>query len=141
MMPQDMGKVDMSIERPQARLRGESFKKQVIEQLDWLSVEGAASSLGCTEKRLCKHIAAGNLIAIEFDERTLIPEILMPHGKLLPNLDAVIRSMSISSPWLQLSWMIAPNRRLDGKTPVEALNSVPDAVITLAKSVGVQGGA
>lgn len=64
----------------------------------------------------------------------------MPNGKLLPQLDTVIGSMSITSPWLQLSWLIAPNTRLNGKSPLDALDSVPEEVIMVAKGVGVQGG-
>lgn len=131
----------MSIERQQAHQRGESFKKQLVEQLDWLSAEEAASELGCSDEQLRDHIAAGRLIAIEYDERTLIPAILITRGTLLPHLDAVFRAMSISTPWLQLSWLIAPNRRLNGKSPVEVLDATPEEVIAVAKGVGVQGGA
>lgn len=131
----------MSIEQQLARQRGESFKAQLIEQLDWLSAEEAVCELRCSEKRLREHIAVGHLIAIEYGEHTLIPAILVRDRKLLPHLDSLLQSMSISSPWLQLSWLIAPNNRLGGRSPVEALGSVPEEVITVAMSVGVQGGA
>ena len=131
----------MSIERQEAQQRGEVFKEQLIEKLDWLDPEEAASELGCSVKQLHEHIAAKNLVGIEYNEHTLIPQILLPHGKLLPHLDTVIRSMYISSPWLQLSWLIAPNSRLNGKSPLEALDTCPEEVFMVAKGVGIQGGA
>lgn len=131
----------MSTEQQLARQRGESYKARLIEQLEWLSAEESARELGCSEKRLREQIAARHLVAIEYGERNLIPAILVRDGRLLPHLDSVLQSMSISSPWLQLSWLIAPNNRLDGRSPVEALDSVPEEVITVAEGVGVQGGA
>ena len=45
------------------------------------------------------------------------------------------------SPWLRVSWLIAPNERLGGTSPLESLEHVPETVLLVAKGVGAQGGA
>ena len=131
----------MSSAREKARQRGDAFKARLIESTDWLSPEQAAEQLDCSVDELREQIKAGDLIAVDHDERVLIPAFQVSGGKLLPHLRETLHAMSIESPWLRLSWLIAPNERLAGKSPLESLEHSPEAVLTAARGVGVQGGA
>jgi len=131
----------MSSAREKARQRGDAFKARLIESTDWLSPEQAAEQLDCSVDELREQIKAGDLIAVDHDERVLIPAFQVSGGKLLPHLRETLHAMSIESPWLRLSWLIAPNERLCGESPLESLERAPEAVLLVAKGVGVQGGA
>ena len=131
----------MSSAREEARQRGDAFKAQLLESVNWLSPEQAAEPLDCSVAELQELIKAGDLIAVEHDERVLIPAFQLSGGKLLPHLGETLHAMSTESPWLRLSWLITPNERLRGRPPLEALKHNPEAVLLAARGVGVQGGA
>lgn len=131
----------MSTAREEARARGEAFKSQLIEKLDWLSPEDAAAQLDWSAAELQEQIQAGNLIAIEHDQRVLIPAIQISGGQPLPHLSETLNAMALRSPWLRLGWLISANNRLGGKSPLESLDKNPEAVLWVARGVGIQGGA
>ncbi len=130
----------MSSEREAARQLGDAFKARLIESFDWLSSEQTAEQLDCSMAELDEMIKAGDLIAVDHDQRVLIPACQMPGGKLLSHLRDTLHTMSIESPWLRLSWLVAPNERLRGKSPLESLEQNPKAVLSAARGVGIQGG-
>ncbi len=130
----------MSSERKAARQRGDAFKARLIESLDWLTSEQTAAQLGCSMAELEEMIKAEDLIAVNQDERVLIPACQISGGKLLSHLRETLHAMSTESPWLRLSWLIAANERLRGRSPLESLEHNPDAVLWAARGVGVQGG-
>lgn len=132
----------MSSAREEARQRGCEFKAQLLESLDWLTPEQAANHLGCPVAELNEKINAGDLIAVEHDDRVLVPACQFAQGgQLLPYLRDALKAMSLESPWIRLSWLIFPCERLGGASPLEALTRDPEAVIWAARGVGVQGGA
>lgn len=136
-----MGAIVTSVERSKSQQRGEEFKARMIERLDWFDVEAAAAALACSTDRVKEYAAAGDLIAIVYEGRTLIPKALIPDGNIEPGLRGVVHAMGIESPWLQLNWLTSPNERLDERTPLASIRSDPDEVRWVAKGVGVQGGA
>ncbi|MDZ7790300.1 MAG: hypothetical protein U5L08_07385 [Xanthomonadales bacterium] len=131
----------MNSVREAARQRGQSFKDQLIERLDWLSLEDAAAELNCALIELKAQIESGDVIAVEYHQRVLVPAMQLSGGKSVPHLSEVLRAMEIESPWLRLSWLINPNERLAGETPMALLERDPEAVLSAARGVGVQGGA
>lgn len=133
--------MDMSSEREEARQRGDAFQARLIESLDWLSSEQAAEQLDCSVAELRELIDAGDLIAVDHDQRVLIPAFQIAGGKRLPHLREILHAMSLESPWLRLSWLIEPHERLAGKSPLASLELSPEAVLSAARGVGVQGGA
>ena len=97
--------------------------------------------LGSTTAQVEQYLETGDLIGVESEGRILIPTLLMPDGRILPGLGKVVRAMELESPWLRLMWLITPNDRLRGRSPLEAVESDPDEVLWAARGVGVQGGA
>ena len=130
----------MSSERKEARQRGDVFKVRLIESLDWLSTEQTAEQLGCSMAELDEMIKAGDLIAVDHEERVLIPACQISGGRLLPHLCETLHAMSIESPWLRMSWLITPNERLRGQSPLASLKDNPEGVLWAASGVGIQGG-
>ncbi|QOC22199.1 hypothetical protein IC757_14435 [Wenzhouxiangella sp. AB-CW3] len=112
----------------------EEFRKQMVD------LPAAVDMLGCATVQVEQHLENGGLIGVESKGRTLIPTLLMPDGCILPGLGKVIQAMELASPWLRLMWLITPNDRLRGRSPLEALESDPDEVVWVARRMGVQGG-
>lgn len=131
----------MSSARDEARQRGQAFKLRLLENVDWISLKEAADELGCSEPELREWIEAGDLLAVDRDGKVIVPAFQVSGGRLLPHLSQTLRTMSLDSPWLKLAWLIAPHERLGGASPLESLQHAPEAVLTAAKGVGIQGGA
>lgn len=130
----------MNLAREQARGRGDAFKLRLLETLDWLSLEEAAAQSDCPVAELYERAEAGDLIAVEHNHRVLVPAIQLSDGRLLPHLCETLHAMALESPWLRVSWLISTNERLGGASPLESLNHDPDAVLSAARGVGIQGG-
>lgn len=131
----------MTSARDEARHCGNAFKCRLIDRLVWLSLGDAAAEMGCSESEVREQINAGALIAVDYEQRLLIPAFQISGGKLLPHLRATLHVMALESPWLRLSWLIEPTERLDGASPLALLERDPEAVLSAARGIGVQGGA
>ena len=131
----------MSDARAAARARGNAMKTRLLAELSWVDLPGAADMLGSTTAQVEQYLEHGDLIGVKSEGRTLIPTLLMPGGRIFPGLGKVVRAMELESPWLRLMWLITPNDRLRGRSPLEALESDADEVVWAARGVGVQGGA
>lgn len=131
----------MSEARQEARARGDALRTRLLAELSWVDLAAAADMLDCTTAHVEQYLESGDLIGIQSEGRTLIPTLLMPDRRIIPRLGAVVQAMELESPWLRLMWLITPNDRLRGRSPLEALESDPDEVVWAARGVGVQGGA
>ncbi len=68
----------------------------------------------------------------QFDEGT--------RDGLIPGLTGVLRSFSVENPWMRAEFMLAPNDRLGGKRPLDALrDGETDAAARAASTYGVHG--
>lgn len=131
----------MTEARQVARARGDALKSRLLAELSWVDLPAVSDMLGCTTAQVEEYLEIADLIGVESEGRTLIPTLLLPDGRILPGLGAVVRAMDLESPWLQLMWLITPIDRLRGRSPLDALESDPDDVIWAARGVGIQGGA
>jgi hypothetical protein len=68
----------------------------------------------------------------QFDEGT--------RDGLLPGLTRVLRSFSVEDPWMRSEFMLAPDDRLGGKRPLDALREgEAEAALRTASAYGVHG--
>lgn len=130
--------------RDEARERGRAFKAQLLERYPTWSVSEVAEHKGVKAPSLNKRVNRGTLIAVRVEGELRFPAFQFdnssPKGEL-PGLSDTLAVMQISSPWLRFSWLVGPNDRLRGDSPVDALkDGRKDAVVMAARGVGVQGG-
>ena len=59
---------------------------------------------------------------------------------MLLHLRDVLHAVSNGSAWLGLGWLVTPNERLAGKSPIESIEHDSEAALSAYKVVGVQAG-
>lgn len=129
-----------------ARLRGIRRKREILEaEGGCLGTTEAAEILGGISKQAVdKRRERQTILALprgggeyafplwQFDEGT--------KDGLVPGLTVVLRSFSVESPWMWAEFMLAPNDRLGGKRPLDALrDGEAEAVARAASTYGVHG--
>jgi hypothetical protein len=129
-----------------ARLRGIRRKREVL-QAEGGSVgttEAAEILGGISKQAVDKRRERGTILALprgggeyafplwQFDEGT--------RDGLLPGLTRVLRSFSVEDPWMRSEFMLAPDDRLGGKRPLDALGEgEAEAAARAASAYGVHG--
>lgn len=125
----------------QAQARGRAFKARLFDDHPWVELSEAAKRLGRDSGELKRLLESKALIGVDVDGKVLIPAAFIRERQPLPGLGAAIEAMQIESNWVQIAWFLTPNDRLSGRTPAEALPQDLDAVVMVARSLGIQGGA
>ena len=129
-----------------ARLRGIRRKREILEaEGSCVGTAEAAEILGGISKQAVdKRRERQTILALprgggeyafplwQFDEGT--------RDGLVPGLAGVLRSFSVENPWMRAEFMLAPNDRLGGKRPLDALrDGEAEAVARAASAYGVHG--
>ncbi len=129
-----------------ARLRGIRRKREILEaEGGCVGTAEAAEILGGISKQAVdKRRERQTILALprgggeyafplwQFDERT--------RDGLIPGLTQVLRSFSVENPWMRAEFMLAPNVRLGGKRPLDALrDGEAEAAARAASTYGVHG--
>ena len=129
-----------------ARLRGIRRKGEVLEAeggsvgtAEAAEILGGISKQAVDKRRERRTILAlprgGGEYAFplwQFDEGT--------RDGLLPGLARVLRSFSVENPWMRAEFMLAPNARLGGKRPLDALREgEAETAARAASTYGVHG--
>lgn len=129
-----------------ARLRGIRRKREVLEtEGGFVGTAEAAEILGGISKQAVdKRRERQTILALprgggeyafplwQFDEGT--------KDGLLPGLTKLLRSFSVEDPWMRAEFMLAPNNRLGGKRPLDALREGEvEAATRAASTYGVHG--
>jgi hypothetical protein len=129
-----------------ARLRGIRRKREMLEaEGGSVGTAEAAEILGGISKQAVdKRRERGTILALprgggeyafplwQFDENS--------RDGLLPGLARVLRSFSVEDPWMRAEFMLAPNPRLGGKKPLDALGyGEVEASALAATAYGVHG--
>lgn len=126
----------------QARLRGLQSKLRLLEtEGGVISAVEVASLLGITRQAVDKRRRAGRLIGLTLGRRGYAyPAWQFTERGTLPGLERVLEALRGHDPWMQAAFMVNPNTRLDGETPLSALRrGQTDAVIRAAAAYGEQG--
>jgi hypothetical protein len=70
---------------------------------------------------LRRYTAAGELIAVDIDCRTVYPAFQLKNPTTVLHVRKILSVMPIKAPWMRLEWFLTPDSVLDGDTPWEAL--------------------
>jgi hypothetical protein len=120
-----------------ARLRGLRLKRQILEaEGGTVTAEALAGALGMSRQAVDKRRRRGALIALSLGKRGLAYPVWQVG---LDGLPAVLRELHDLDPWTQAAFMLAPNRWLDGETPLTLLRrGEREGVVAAARLYGEQ---
>jgi hypothetical protein len=127
-----------------ARLRGIEMRQKLLDaEGGSISAEEVARLLSISRQAVDKRRRSGRLIGVtrgrhgyaypvwQFDEQGTIS-----------GLEAVLSTLRHHDPWMQMIFMLSPNSRLEGRTPLAVLKEKNiDAVLTAAGVYGEHGAA
>jgi hypothetical protein len=125
-----------------ARLRGVDQQRAILEESGGvIGVDEVAELLGLSRQAVDKRRRRSQLIGLTRGRRGYVyPVWQFNGGKTLPHLEQVLSVLRDHDPWMQLSFFINPQDRLNGRTALEELRKGHvDSVISAARSYGEQG--
>jgi hypothetical protein len=105
-------------------------KREILRQAGgYLEEELAADWLGMTAEELRRHAEAGDLLAVSFDGRLLVPAFQLRNSMTVLRVREILAVMPIRSPWMRLEWFVTPDDALGGLTPLEAFQRGREAEV------------
>jgi hypothetical protein len=125
-----------------ARLRGVEQQSRLLEQSGGvLGVDEAADLLGLSRQAVDKRRRKGQLIGLTRGKRGYAyPVWQFEGGTTLRGLEQVLAALRDQDPWMQLTFFVNRNDRLERRSPLEALRSGDlDDVLQAAHSYGEHG--
>jgi hypothetical protein len=119
-------------------VEGDIVKNELLRRAGgYLEEELAANWLGMTTEELRRHVEAGDLLAVSFDGRLLVPAFQLGNSMTLLRTREILAEMPIRSLWRRLEWWLTPDDALSGQTPLEAFQRGREAeVLEIARSHG-----
>ena len=125
-----------------ARLRGLNLRRQMLKTAGGgLTSEKVSEALNISRQAVDKRRASNQLLALTQGRRGYsYPAFQFEKGKTLNGLAAVLARLEAVDPWMRLNFFTEPNERLDGCTPIEALQAGrTEDVVAVASAFGEQG--
>lgn len=125
----------------EAKLRGIRKQMELIDKGGGcVTASEAAEFLGMTKQGVHKARTEGRLLGLpKGQNKYLYPVWQFPKGKILEGLKDVYSAID-GSDWMIASFMLAPNERLNKRTPIEAMKRGQIAkVVEAAKLFGEHG--
>jgi hypothetical protein len=127
----------------EAKVRGLLAKRQLLSaEGGCMSSQEVATALGITRQAVEKRRISGKLIGLPSGRVYLYPTWQFAEtGQTLPGLERILKSLNVRNPWMQTSWMLNGNTRLEGR-PLDVLRQGNlDAVVDAASLYAEQGAA
>lgn len=127
-----------------ARLRGAKRQQGLLEASGGvLSGEEAAKILGISRQAVDKRRRQSQLIGLTQGKRGYAyPAWQFEGGRTVANLEKVLARLRSHDPWMQLTFFVNANDRLNGRSPLEQLRSGElEPILQAAESYGEQGAA
>jgi biotin operon repressor len=127
-----------------ARLRGAKRQQGLLEASGGvLTGEEAAKILGISRQAVDKRRRQGQLIGLTQGKRGYAyPAWQFEGGRTVANLEKVLARLRSHDPWMQLTFFVNANDRLNGRSPLEQLRSGElEPILQAAESYGEQGAA
>jgi biotin operon repressor len=127
-----------------ARLRGVSRQQSLINESGGvLGGAEVAEVLGISRQAVDKRRRQGQLVGLTQGKRGYAyPAWQFKNGKTLPNLETALGALQAHDPWMQLTFFVSANDRLNGRSPLATLRSGElEPVLQAARSYGEQGAA
>lgn len=130
--------------RARAALRGREIAKEDLRASGGAYDLQAVRALlhGASRQQVDKQVRDGSLLAVPgSSNRRCFPAIqFQADGTLVKGLSAVRDALPTRDPWAILNFLVQPDDRLHGRTPIEVLRTgAVDDVVIAARSVGQQG--
>ncbi len=126
-----------------ARAAGIEARDQLLNaQGGSLPVERVAKYLGLTRQAVDKRRKANKLIGLSVGRHGyLYPSWQFSRNGTVPGLEDVLGALYRHDPWSQAIFLLSPNDRLDGMTPLEALRKGQTEDVKIAASLFGEHGA
>jgi hypothetical protein len=127
-----------------AKLRGIGAQQGLLRASGGvLSAEEAACLLGMSRQAVDKRRRQGQLLGLTQGRRGYAyPAWQFENGKTISNLEKVLETLRSHDPWMQLSFFLNSNDRLNGISPLQALRAGDvEKVVQAALAYGEQGAA
>ncbi len=120
-----------------ARLRGLRLQQEILAaEGGSCSAQALADALGITRQVIDKRRKRGTLIGLSLGKRGYAYPVWQIG---LAGLEQVLAALRDLDPWTQAAYLLAPNRWLDGETPLRALRDGEiDRVLAAARIYGEQ---
>ncbi len=125
-----------------ARVRGVQQRRELLEESGSLSVQEVARHLGLTRQAVDKRRRAGKLLAVQLGRRGYAYPAwqLEPRGTL-EGLERLLEALRGHDEWMQLSFVLSGDPRLEGETPLAVLRAGRvEETLQAARAWGEQGG-
>ena len=129
----------------EARLRGKRRMGEILEaEGGSVGATEAAAIMGVSERALEQRRRGGTVLALPVgDGSHAFPRWQFDgdaQDGLVPGLPRVLQSFSVTSPWMQAEFMLAPEDRLADRSPLDALKAGEiDAMAQAASAYGEHG--
>lgn len=97
---------------------------------------------GITRQAVAKKVEEGALLAVEGPERARrYPTVQFgDDGRPVAGLKEVVKALPTRNSWIRLNWLVRPERRLEGRRPIDVLKEGRIAdVVAAAKTLYEQG--
>ncbi len=122
-----------------AKLRGIRAKAKLLE--DCISDEEVSQILGVSRQSIAKARQKGQYFALPKGQTGYVyPLWQFNAGRPLSGIKDVLKALAKHDQWMQVSFMLSPNRRLDNKRPLDLLRAgTLDNVLLAASAAGKQG--
>lgn len=127
-----------------AKLRGIRAKTRLLDaDGGCVSDEEAAQLLGVSRQSIAKARAKGQYFALPRGQTGYVyPVWQFETGRPITGLKKVLQALQEHDPWMQVSFMLSPNKRLDNKRPLDALREGQiEDVVMAASAFGEHGAA
>jgi len=100
-----------------------------------LSAEEAGRTLGITRQAVDKRRRAWTLLAVREGSDWRYPACQFHEGEILPGITDVVQGFATAGPWAALDFLLASDTVLEGRTPLQVLQSGDrDQVMRLIRS-------
>jgi len=111
-------------------VEGDIVKNELLRRAGgYLEEELAANWLGMSAEELREHAGAGDLLAVSFDGRLLVPAFQLRNSMTLLRIREILAEMPTRSPWRRLEWWLTPDVALGEQTPLEAFQRGREAEV------------
>lgn len=106
-----------------------------------MTSEQVAKVLNLSRLAVDKRRASNQLLALTQGKRGYsYPRFQFHEGKTLDGFEYVLKSLNSFDSWMQLNFFTSPDERLEGKSPIEALQQGKiNEVARIASTYGEQG--
>jgi hypothetical protein len=126
----------------EARLRGVLARDRLLQaEGGALPAEKAAGFLRSTRQTVNNRRQKGTLLGLRVGRRGYVyPAWQFTEAGTLPGLESVLAELAERDPWTRLAFMLNPNSRLRGQTPLSELRrGHTEAVVQSARAYGRHG--